>query len=77
MNTFNGDVLFELPPLVSPNDHFGQMQKMDRKHDGHAWYKVKTININNNFNHFFEKFTVWTISNTKMMPTIFFFLIKM
>ncbi len=40
LTTFNGDVLFELPPLVNPNSHFGQIQKMDRKHDGHAWYIV-------------------------------------
>jgi hypothetical protein len=48
--TFNGDVLFELPPLVSHDGHYGQMQGMDRKHDGHVWYKVKTTNIKNNFN---------------------------
>jgi hypothetical protein len=48
--TFNGDVLFKLPPLIGPNCHFGQKQGMDKKHDGHVWYKVKTINIKNNFN---------------------------
>ncbi len=50
LTTFNGDVLFEFPPIVSLESHFGQIQGMDRKHDGHAWYKVKTISINNNFN---------------------------
>jgi hypothetical protein len=50
LTTFNGDVLFELPPLVSLGGHFGQMQGMDRKHDGHVWYKAKTTNIKNNVN---------------------------
>jgi hypothetical protein len=41
-STFDGDVLFELPPINNPNGHFGQMQGMDRKHDDHFWCKVKT-----------------------------------
>ncbi len=53
--TLNGDVLFKLPPFVCPDDHFGKMQGMDRKHDGHAWYKVKTTNIKNNFNLNFQR----------------------
>jgi hypothetical protein len=53
--TFNGDVLFELPPPVSPNSHYGQMQGMDKKHDGHVWYKVKMTNIKNNFNLNFQR----------------------
>ncbi len=47
--TFNGDVLFEFPHIVSPNGHSRQMQKMDKKHDGHVWCKVKTTNIKNDF----------------------------
>jgi hypothetical protein len=43
------------PPFVSFDGHFGQMQGMDRKHDGHAWYKVKMINIKNDFNLNFPK----------------------
>ncbi len=35
--TFNGDVLFEFSPIVSPSSHYKQMQGMDMKHDGHAW----------------------------------------
>ncbi len=31
------------------------MQGMDRKHDGHAWCKVKMTNINNDFNLNFRK----------------------
>jgi hypothetical protein len=48
--TFNGDVLFELPPIVNLDSHFRQMQGMDKKHDGHAWRKVKMTNIKNDFN---------------------------
>ncbi len=33
---FNGDVLFELPPVRNLLGHFGQLQGMDRKYDGHA-----------------------------------------
>ncbi len=53
--TFNGDVLFELPPLVSLDGHSNQMQGMDRKHDGHVLYKVKMINIKNDFNLNFQR----------------------
>jgi hypothetical protein len=47
LTTFNGDVLFEFPLVVSPNGHSRQMQKMDKKHDGHLWCKVKMTNIKN------------------------------
>ncbi len=50
LSRFSGDVLFEIPHVVSPDGHFGQMQGMDRKHDGDAWCKVKMINIKNDFN---------------------------
>jgi hypothetical protein len=50
LTTFNGNVLLELPLLVSPDGHSGQMQGMDKKHDGHVWYHVQTTNIKNNFN---------------------------
>jgi hypothetical protein len=49
LTTFNGDVLFDLPLLVNLNDHSSQMQRMDKKHDGHAWYKVKMTNFNLKF----------------------------
>jgi hypothetical protein len=49
--TFHGDVLFQLPPLIDSHDGpSDQMQGMDRKHDGHVWYKVKMTNIKNDFN---------------------------
>jgi len=53
--TFNKNILFELPPL-SPNDpSSSHMQGMDRKCDGHAWSKVITTNIKNNFGFSFKK----------------------
>ncbi len=47
--TFNGDILFELPPLSPSNPSSLHMQGMDRKYDGHAWSKVITTNIKNSF----------------------------
>jgi hypothetical protein len=47
--TFNDNIISELPPIYLQTSHFGQMQGMDRKYDGHAWCKVKTSNIKNNF----------------------------
>jgi hypothetical protein len=32
----NSDILFELPPLCYPLGHFGQLQGMDKKYNGHA-----------------------------------------
>ncbi len=55
LTTFNGDVLFKLPPFNSPNSHSSQMQGMNKKHDSHAWYKVKMTNIKDNFNLKFWK----------------------
>jgi hypothetical protein len=42
--TFNGDVLFELPP-VDTSGPFHMMHGMDKRHDGHAWTKIVTSNI--------------------------------
>ncbi len=47
--TFNDKIIFEMPPICLPTGHYGQMQSMDHKYDGHAWCKVKTSNIKNNF----------------------------
>jgi len=48
--TFNDNIIFEMTrPIYLPNGHFGQMQGMDRKYNGHAWCKVKTSNIKNGF----------------------------
>ncbi len=33
---FNGDILFELPPIRHPLGHYGQLQGMDKKFDGHV-----------------------------------------
>jgi hypothetical protein len=37
------------------NGHFGQMQRIDKKHGGYVWYKVKTTNIMKDFNMNFRK----------------------
>jgi hypothetical protein len=42
--TFNGDVLFELPP-VDTSGPFHMIYGMDMRHDGHAWTKTVTSNI--------------------------------
>jgi hypothetical protein len=42
--TFNGDVLFKLPP-VDTSGPFHMMHGMDKCHDGHAWTKTITSNI--------------------------------
>jgi hypothetical protein len=42
--TFNGNVLFELPP-VDTLGPFHMMHGMDKRHDGHAWTKTVTSNI--------------------------------
>ncbi len=47
--TFNGDILFKMPPLSPNNLSSLQMQGMDRKYDGHIWSKAITSNIKNNF----------------------------
>jgi hypothetical protein len=45
LTIFDGDVLFELLPML-PNAHGSlKMQGMDRKYDGHAWCIVITTNI--------------------------------
>jgi hypothetical protein len=43
-STFNGDVLFELPP-IDTSGPFHMMHGMDKRHDGHAWTKTVTSNI--------------------------------
>jgi hypothetical protein len=42
--TFNGDVLFELPP-VNMSGPFHMIHGMDKRHNGHAWTKTITSNI--------------------------------
>jgi hypothetical protein len=36
----NGDILFELLPIHHPLGHFGQLQGMNKKYDGHVWCKL-------------------------------------
>jgi len=46
--TFN-NIIFELSPIHLPIGHFGQIQGMDHKYNGHPWCKVKISNIKNSF----------------------------
>jgi hypothetical protein len=54
--TFNGDVLFELPP-VDTSGPFHMMHGMDKCHDGHAWTKTVTSNIKNDMSLTFRTST--------------------
>jgi hypothetical protein len=47
--TFDGDIIFELPPMDTSALHTGSksMQGMDKHHDGHAWTKTVTSHIKN------------------------------
>ena len=46
---FNGDVIFELPPVsMSHMSTYAKgMSRMDKRHDGHVWSKMVTTNITN------------------------------
>jgi hypothetical protein len=59
--TFDGDVLFELPPTYNPNGHTSWMQGMDKMYDGHFWCKVKTINIKMISTLLFARQSNWVI----------------
>jgi hypothetical protein len=70
----NGDVLFEYALVVNFDGQYGEMQGMDKKHDGHAWCKVNITNIKNDFNFTFQKACCLGHLQSKMKATIFFFL---
>ncbi len=53
--TFTEDVFFKFPFVFLTMHMPSQMQGMDRKYDGHAWCKVITTNIKNNFGLNFKK----------------------
>ena len=46
---FNGDVIFELPPVSMSHmsTYTKGMSGMDKRHDGHVWSKTVTTNITN------------------------------
>ena len=48
-STFNGDVMFELPPAEASasRSQAKAMQGMDKRYDGHVWTKTITSNITN------------------------------
>jgi len=49
---------------------------MEEKHDGHAWYKVKTTNIKNDFNlNFWKVFAHYVDIYTYMDVTMVVFLV--
>jgi hypothetical protein len=56
---FDGDVLFELPPVDTSALHTlsKSMQGMDKHHDGHAWTKTVTSNIKNHMDLTFRTST--------------------
>jgi hypothetical protein len=54
--TFNGDVMFELPP-VDTSGLFHMMHGMDKRYDGHAWTKTVTSNIKSDMNLTFRTST--------------------
>jgi hypothetical protein len=57
--TFDGNVLFELPPVDTSALHTQSksMQGMDKHHDGHAWTKTVTSHIKNDMNLTFRTST--------------------
>jgi len=40
LTKFNGDILFELLLIRYSLGHSKQLQGMDRKYDGHVWFKL-------------------------------------
>ena len=46
LTKYNGDIIFELPPLPTMKDGGAAMlEGMDRRRDGHAWTETTTTNI--------------------------------
>jgi hypothetical protein len=57
--TFNGDVLFELPPVDTSGlqTHTKLMHGMDKRHDGHAWTKIVISHIKSDMSLTFRSST--------------------
>ena len=55
--SFNGDVLFILPPVKIgiPYAYGKAMDGMDKIYNGHVWYKTNTTNIHNKFGLIFQR----------------------
>jgi hypothetical protein len=54
--SYNGDVIFELPPSqVSASTSKNAMDSMDKWLNGHTWYRTITSNIHNNQGLTFRK----------------------
>jgi len=54
---FDGDVIFELPPVHSSSSSSTtkNLEEMDKQYDGHPWCKLMTTNIHNLDNLKFRK----------------------
>ena len=54
---YNGDVIFELPPLAggASSSKARNLQGMDKKYDGHCWCLTKTSNISNDMGLTFQR----------------------
>jgi hypothetical protein len=59
LSSFNGDVLFLLPPMaLKASSTYGRsMDSMDKMCDGHHWCTTKTMNIRNDFRLSFRRST--------------------
>ena len=53
--TFNGDVLFELPPCRGSTFGTKGMEGMDKRYDSHTWCRTSTSNIHNDVGLKFRK----------------------
>lgn len=53
--SFDGNIVFELPPPGRVGGISSLMEGMDKKHDGHPWCRTKTSNIHNHDNLIFRR----------------------
>jgi len=72
--TFNGDVLFELPPLLVPMVTQVKCKELIRNMMAMHGTRLKQITSRTISTSIFEKLVAWVICNVKMMLMIFFFL---
>ncbi len=72
--TFNGDVLFESPPLLVPTVTQVKCKELIRNMMAMHGTRLKQITSRTISTLIFEKLVAWVICNVKMMLTISFFL---
>jgi hypothetical protein len=51
---FDVNIILEPPPISNQDGHSRKLQGIYQKYDFHAWFKVMTINIKNNFSFKFK-----------------------